>query len=248
MPLIDPDTLNLSERVIRTNKVQKTHKGGRTMSWNVLVVVGDGEGYVGAGVGKARAIPDAIRKGVEAAKRNLTHVPIVGSTIPHEISTRISAAQVLLKPAAPGTGVVAGGSVRALLEAAGVKDVLAKSLGSNNPINTAWATMAALRGLKRATDVARLRDKEVGELVARSVVVATAEAEQHDSQVHVGVETTGGVPLEVALAAEEQGIPEAVANVASAEAAVADTIAAPVAPEAAAAAPAPAAEEEPASA
>src|SRR5690348_18010899 len=102
MAKINADALNLEERVVRTNKVQKTHKGGRTMSWNVLVVVGDGEGYVGCGIGKARAIPDAIRKGVEAAKRNLVHVPMVGSTIPHEITTRISAAQVMLRPASPG--------------------------------------------------------------------------------------------------------------------------------------------------
>jgi len=180
MALINPDILNLEERVVRTNKVQKTHKGGRTMSWNVLIVVGDGEGHVGAGIGKARAIPDAIRKGVEAARKNLVHVPMVGSTIPHDVYSRQSAAAVLLRPAGPGTGIVAGGSVRAILEAAGVKDILTKSLGSNNPINTAWATMHALRQLKRATDVARLRGKDVSELVPRSVVLATAAAEEHD--------------------------------------------------------------------
>jgi small subunit ribosomal protein S5 len=180
MALINPDTLNLQERVVRTNKVQKTHKGGRTMSWNVLIVVGDNEGHVGAGIGKARAIPDAIRKGVEAAKKNIVQVPMVGSTIPHEVLSRVSAARVMLRPAGPGTGVVAGGSVRALLEAAGVKDVLAKSLGSNNPINCAWATMDALRQLKRATDVARLRGKDVHELVSHSVVMATEAAEEHD--------------------------------------------------------------------
>lgn len=217
MPLIDPDTLNLSERVIRTNKVQKTHKGGRTMSWNVLVVVGDGEGYVGVGIGKARAIPDAIRKGVEAAKRNLMHVPIVGSTIPHEIVCRVSAAKVMLKPAAPGTGVVAGGSVRALLEAAGVKDVLAKSQGSNNPINTAWATMAALRSLKRVSDVARLRGKEVGDLVPRSVALAAAEAEGHDLAVHAGVQTTSGVHVTVAEPVAVEAAPVVEAAVAVAE-------------------------------
>jgi small subunit ribosomal protein S5 len=188
MALINPDTLNLVERVVRTNKVQKTHKGGRTMSWNVLIVVGDEDGHVGAGIGKARAIPDAIRKGVEAARKNLVHVPMVGSTIPHDVYSRQSAAAVLLRPAGPGTGIVAGGSVRAILEAAGVKDILAKSLGSNNPINTAWATMHALRQLKRATDVARLRGKDVSELVPRSVVLATAAAEEHDRAAGFGEE------------------------------------------------------------
>ena len=152
MALINPDTLNLDEHVIQTNKVQKTHKGGRTMSWSILVAVGDHKGYVGAGIGKARAIPDAIRKGVEAAKKSIVHVPMVGSTIPHDVLHRQNAAEILLKPASPGTGLVAGGSVRALLELAGVKDVLAKSLGSSNKVNTAWATIEALKKLE-----ARLR-------------------------------------------------------------------------------------------
>jgi len=181
MALINPDTLNLEERVIQTNKVQKTHKGGRTMSWSILVVVGDGNGYVGAGLGKARAIPDAIRKGVEAARRSLVHVPMVGTTIPHDILLRQGGAEVLMKPASPGTGVVAGGSVRAILEAAGVKDVLAKSLGSSNKVNTAWATIAALKQLKRATDVARLRGLNVNDLVSKAVADASREAEQEDS-------------------------------------------------------------------
>ena len=124
MPRINADTLNLEERVVRTNKVQKTHKGGRTMSWSVLVVVGDRAGFVGAGLGKARAIPDAIRKGVEAAKKNMVEVVMVGQTIPHEILAKHGAAEVLLKPAAPGTGIVAGSSVRTILELAGVSDVL----------------------------------------------------------------------------------------------------------------------------
>ena len=181
MALINPDTLNLEERVIQTNKVQKTHKGGRTMSWSILVVVGDGNGYVGAGLGKARAIPDAIRKGVEAARRSLIHVPMVGTTIPHDVLLRQGGAEVLMKPASPGTGVVAGGSVRAILEAAGVKDVLAKSLGSSNKVNTAWATIAALKQLKRATDVARLRGLNVNDLVSKAVADASREAEQEDS-------------------------------------------------------------------
>lgn len=181
MALINPDTLNLEERVVQTNKVQKTHKGGRTMSWSILVVVGDKNGYVGAGIGKARAIPDAIRKAVEAAKKNLVHVPMVGTTIPHDVLVRLGGAEVMLKPAAPGTGVVAGGSMRAILEEAGVKDVLAKSLGSSNKVNTAWATIAALRQLKRASDVARLRGKSVFDLVPKSVAQASIDAEQEDA-------------------------------------------------------------------
>lgn len=164
MARINADTLNLEERVVRTNKVQKTHKGGRTMSWSILVVVGDGNGHVGAGIGKARAIPDAIRKGVEDAKKNIISVPIVEGTIPHEILANHGASQVLLRPAAPGTGVVAGGAVRIMLEAAGLKDILAKSLGASNPVNNAWATVNALKGLKRIEDVARLRGKTVEEI------------------------------------------------------------------------------------
>jgi small subunit ribosomal protein S5 len=165
MSKINADALNIEERVVRTNKVQKTHKGGRTMSWSVLVVVGDRKGYVGAGIGKARGIPDAIRKGVEDAKKRLIEVPVVGTTIPHEILASHGAAQVLLKPAAPGTGIVAGSSVRTILELAGVTDVLGKALGSSNAVNLAWATIRALQSLKRAEDVARLRGKTVEELV-----------------------------------------------------------------------------------
>src|SRR3989440_6386093 len=181
MPKINPDTLNLEERVVRTNKVQKTHKGGRTMSWNALVVVGDRKGFVGAGIGKARAIPDAIRKGVEAAKKNMVQVPMVGTTIPHEILANSGAAQVLLKPAAPGTGIVAGSSVRTILELAGVHDVLGKSLGSANAINIAWATLTALSKLKRASEVAESRGKTVDELVpwVRRVEAAAAGAGSH---------------------------------------------------------------------
>ena len=161
MAKIDPDKLELTERVVRTNKCQKTTKGGRTMSWSALVIVGDGKGYVGAGLGKARAIPDAIRKGAEAAKKNLIRVPILGGTIPHELFVTDGAAEVMLKPASPGTGIVAGSSMRTILELAGVHDVLGKSLGSSNPVNIAWATMAALRKLKDVEEVARLRSTTV---------------------------------------------------------------------------------------
>jgi len=174
MARINPDALNLEERVVRTNKVQKTHKGGRTMSWSTLVVVGDGNGHVGAGIGKARAIPDAIRKGVEDAKKNVIQVPMVDGTIPHDILAQHGASQVLLKPAAPGTGVVAGGAVRILLEAAGVRDILAKSIGSNNPVNNAWATINALKGLRTLDQVAALRGKTPDEI--RRGVSTTAPA------------------------------------------------------------------------
>jgi small subunit ribosomal protein S5 len=183
MPRINPDTLDLAEQVIRTNKVQKTHKGGRTLSWSVLVAVGDRAGHVGVGLGKARAIPDAIRKGIEAAKRNMTLVPIVNGTIPHEIEISLGASVVLLKPASPGTGVVAGGAVRPILELAGVRDVLAKSLGSSNPVNAAWATIEGLRRLKRAEQVSALRGKSVEEMTPW-----LAKAMAHDEPVVIDAE------------------------------------------------------------
>lgn len=178
MAKINPDTLDLEERVVRTNKCQKTTKGGRTMSWSALVIVGDGRGYVGAGLGKARQIPDAIRKGVEAAKKNLIQVPIISGTIPHEVLASEGAAEVLLKPASAGTGIVAGSSVRTILELAGVHDVLGKSLGSANAVNIAWATMGALRKLKRVEDVARMRSTTVEAL--------TPWAKKGEEHSHVG--------------------------------------------------------------
>jgi small subunit ribosomal protein S5 len=164
MARINADTLNVEERIVRTNKVQKTTKGGRTLSWSTLVVVGDHDGHVGAGLGKARAIPDAIRKGTEDAKKSMIRVPLVNGTIPHEVYAEHGASRVILRPAAPGTGVVAGGAVRILLEQAGVQDVLAKSLGSNNPINNAWATLNALKMLRTVEDIAKLRGKTVEEV------------------------------------------------------------------------------------
>jgi small subunit ribosomal protein S5 len=157
---IDPETLELEERVVKTNKVQKTHKGGRTMSWSALVVVGDRAGTVGCGLGKAHGIPEAIRKGIEDAKKGLIRVPLFGATLPHEMVSEYGGAKVMLRPASPGTGVVAGGSMRTILELAGVRDVLAKSLGSPNAINTARATMVALRSLKDVHEVARMRGTE----------------------------------------------------------------------------------------
>jgi small subunit ribosomal protein S5 len=165
MPRINADELALEEQVIRTNKVQKTHKGGRTLSWSVLVAVGDRKGHVGIGLGKARGIPDAIRKSIEDAKKNIIEVPIVGTTIPHETEVRLGAAKVRMKPASPGTGVVAGGAVRPILELAGVRDVLAKSLGSPNAVNTARAAMGCLKSMKLAETVCQLRGVELKDIV-----------------------------------------------------------------------------------
>ena len=196
MPRINADTLNLEERVIKTNKVQKTHKGGRTMSWNALVVVGDGEGHVGIGLGKARGVPDAIRKGVEDAKKSITKVPFIGTTIPHEVLGKAGASLVLLKPAAPGTGVVAGGSARAILEVAGVRDVLAKSLGAPNAINTARATMDCLNKLKRVEEVAKLRGKSIEELLPKGMLAAMAStAPQPEPEAVVEAETVMPEPV-----------------------------------------------------
>lgn len=179
MRRVDSSSLELEERVVKTNKCQKTHKGGRTLSWNALVVVGDGRGHVGAAIGKARGIPDAIRKAADAAKKVVIEVPLDGTTIPHPVLVSAGASTVMLKPASPGTGVVAGGSVRAILEAAGVRDVLAKSIGSSNAINTAWATLKALQSLKTPEEVAERRGVEVSRLsVRRQAAAHGATAEE----------------------------------------------------------------------
>lgn len=162
---INADTLDIKEKVVSLNRVAKTVKGGRTMRFSALVVVGDENGHVGFGTGKAAEIPDAIRKGIDTAKKNMVTVPIVNTTIPHEVIGESGAGRVLLKPAAQGTGVIAGGPARAVLELTGIRDIRTKCLRSNNPKNVVAATVQALAALKSVEEVAKLRGKKPEEIL-----------------------------------------------------------------------------------
>lgn len=165
MARIDASKMELKETVVAINRVSKTVKGGRIMKFAALVVVGDGEGIIGFGIGKAGEVPDAIRKGIEDAKKNLKKISLKGTTIPHEVMGEFGAGKVLMKPAAPGTGVIAGGPVRAVIEAVGIKDIRTKALRSNNPCNVVRATLAGLESLRTADEVAAIRGKTAKDIL-----------------------------------------------------------------------------------
>jgi small subunit ribosomal protein S5 len=165
MPRFEREPSEYIEKVVFTNRVSKTVKGGRVSKFSALMVVGDGKGKVGFGLGKAAEVPEAIRKGIEDAKKNMFTVSLSGSTIPHEIIGEAGAGRVMLKPAAPGTGIIAGGPVRIIMEAAGIKDIRAKCLRSNTPVNVVAATFAGLKELRTPEEVAKIRGKNVDEIV-----------------------------------------------------------------------------------
>ncbi len=174
---INPEELELEERVVQINRVAKVVKGGRRFSFSTVVVVGDGKGHVGIGMGKASEVPDAIRKGVDAAKKNVIRISMVHATIPHEVITRQGASKVMLLPAAPGTGVIAGRGVRPVVEAAGIRDLLTKVHGSNNPVNVVKATFKALSELVSLQEMAQRRDMTPQELRARMMRREPSEEE-----------------------------------------------------------------------
>jgi len=246
-PQYQSDRSDLLDRIVSLNRVAKVVKGGRKFSFSAMVVVGDGNGRVGAGLGKAKEVPEAIRKGMDIAKRNMISIPMVGTTIPHEVRLKWGAARIMLKPAAPGTGVISGGAMRAVLEVAGVKDILTKSTGTNNPINTVRATLVALESMRTAQQIADLRGKSVEEIVGRRLAQAYRRAEETG---HV----EGGPKVESGAAAVGTATPVEARSAAPARAprrtepkAVAPTPEAPMAVEPAAAdEPPPPAPDEPA--
>ncbi len=196
----DDQTANeFEERVVQINRVSKVGKGGRTFAFGAMIVVGDGKGRVGAGMGKAGEVPDSIRKGVDSAKKNLIKVSLEGATIPHDVEETFGASRVLLKPAAPGTGVIAGGSVRAVLEAAGIRDVLSRSLGSNNPINVVRATLKALAQLESEEEVMARRGltrrlRRARPATSADVLAAASRAAGRDRSQGGGQGGRGGAP------------------------------------------------------